>query len=500
MLRTLGWMSLGLVMGACGTPSAAPEPPAASASASAVSSAATPSSPAQPPSRVAVPPGASDLRSFVGTRTRVLWVQGDGTDPTASGTALVLMGLDTEDGRGERVILGERGSYIKPLFLSRGDRIVFTSHGQAAHDGHTSIVNFDGSDRRRLTSGAALAVWADAQGRDWVYVGERNSAQNPGDFRLVSRFPVDRPEAREVVWDKTPVSGDTFQVSADGKTAGGLFPWPMAGVATLPNGELKTLGDGCWTAYRDAGIGLFWYFDGSHRNVTLVDHASGRRWMVPLNKAPGFENPEVYHPRWTNHPRFVAISGPYNQGGANQVRTGGAQSEIHIGRFSRDYSQIEAWARVTSNGGGDSYPDVWIERTGNPHPVEIAAAGPAPGAKPAAGATVPTDRIVVEGRLTKATAIPTPRSIAPYRHALVVNTYDVVRTIEGASQATRVRVAQWAIRDARVLDEARQRSAGSVAQLTLERYEAHPELEGERLIESGDDSNLPLFYDVGSRP
>ena len=77
---------------------------------------------------------------------------------------------------------------------------------------------------------------------------------------------------------------------------------------------------------RDAGVPLVWYFDGSHRNVTMVDPKADRRWIVPLNQAPGFAGAEVYHPRWANHPRFVAISGPYNQGGANQVRTGGAQT------------------------------------------------------------------------------------------------------------------------------------------------------------------------------
>ncbi len=53
--------------------------------------------------------------------------------------------------------------------------------------------------------------------------------------------------------------------------------------------------------------------------------------------------------------------GPYNQGGRNQVRSGGKQVEIHLGRFSADFSKVEAWARVTNNSGGDSHPDVWID-------------------------------------------------------------------------------------------------------------------------------------------
>src|SRR5262249_24256919 len=157
---------------------------------------------------------------------------------------------------------------------------------------------------------------------------------------------------------------------------------------------------------RDAGPGLFWFFDGSHRNVNIVDRASNRRWMVPLNRAPGFENPEVYHPRWANHPRFVAISGPYNRGGPNQVRSGGTQAEIYLGRFSCDSSRIEAWARVTNNRFGDSYPDAWIDRTNNPHAVALAQ-GAAVAKK--ADAKPSKSPVVVEARLSSTAAIPTPR-------------------------------------------------------------------------------------------
>lgn len=424
----------------------------------------------------------------------MVWVQSDGTDPTASGNALVLMGLDTDDGRGERVILGERGSYIKPLLITRGERILYTSHGKDPADLKAFIVNWDGSGRRQLADGAVLAVWEQpATGRDWVYVGTDNTPRTPGDFRTVSRFSIDQPDARELVWNKTPVSGDTFQVSADGRTAGGLFPWPHAGVAELPNGDLRTFGEGCWTAFRDAGVGLFWYFDGSHRNVTIVDRTADRRWMVALNEAPGFNGAEVYHPRWANHPRFLGISGPYNQGGVNQVRSGGTQSEIYLGRFSTDYSRVEAWARVTDNGAGDSYPDVWIDRAKSPHPFEIARSAEV---QPEREATA--QPVVVEARLASATAIPAARSIAPYRNALVVNIYDVDKVIEGEYREPRILVAQWAIRDARVLDEARQRKSGSIARLALERYDAHPELEGERLIAASGGPDLPMYYDVTS--
>src|SRR3989442_511504 len=71
-------------------------------------------------------PGAR-LRALTGAHTRVVWVQGDGTDPETEGDQLILMGLDSDDGKGERVILGQRRSYTKPRLTARTNRIVFSS-------------------------------------------------------------------------------------------------------------------------------------------------------------------------------------------------------------------------------------------------------------------------------------------------------------------------------------------------------------------------------------
>jgi hypothetical protein len=220
--------------------------------------------------------------------------------------------------------------------------------------------------------------------------------------------------------------------------------------------------------------------------------------MVNINGAPGFDGAEVYHPRWTNHPRFMSISGPYNQGGDNQARTGGPQVEVYLGRFSQDFSQIEAWARVTNNSGGDSYPDVWIDASRSPHPKVSGPIGPVraaasrtAGAGPAAEAT----RVVASVRLGRATPIPDPDSILPYRAALVVHDYEVVAVVAGSYSERTIRIAQWAIRDGRVLPAAR-KPIGAAYTLTLERYDAHPELEGERLIAAGAASALPLYYDL----
>jgi hypothetical protein len=451
----------------------------------------------EPSRAVDAPAGASapssELRKFTGAPTRIVWVQGDGTDPFAAGDRLVLMGLDTEDGKGERTILGTRQSYVKPLLTPKGTRILFSTRPEGTGP-EVFLVNWDGSGLKRLAKGFALTVWENpADGSEWVYVGTDNKGY---EFATVSRFPIDDPSKSELVWNKTPVSGDTFQVSADGRFAGGLFPWPNAGVAELPNKSWERLGDGCWTAMATVRGPMFWYFDGAHRNVTIVDARTKKRWTVPINQAPGFQNPEVYHPRWTNHPRFIALSGPYNQGGANQVRSGGAQTEVWLGRFSDDYSRIEAWARATSNGGGDSYPDVWIDRTRSTYSTRPSGTiGPASSSTPGPAAPARAARVVLDARLAHAGPIPSPQSILPYRHALVVNEYDVVAVVDGQYAEKKIHVAQWAIRDGKVIADAKRTPGGGV-KLTVERYDAHPELEGERLITDLGTSSLPLYYEV----
>lgn len=441
----------------------------------------------------------SELRAFTGAHTRVVWVQGDGTDPETEGVNLILVGLDSDDGKGERVIVGERRSIVKPRLTSSADRVVFSSRILPGPP-EIFVVNWDGTGLRKLADGFAMALWRNpADGSDWVYAGTENKQY---DFARVTRFPIDAPQKREPVWDATLVSMEGFNVTPDGRYAGGMWPWPEAGFADFRNRTWKKLGEGCWTSLTYARGPLFWYFDGAHRNVTMVDVDTGAKWMVNINSAPGFDGAEVSHPRWTNHPRFFAMSGPYNQGGANQVRSGGKQVEIHLGRFSPDFSTVESWLRVTTNSGGDSHPDVWIDLAATPHPRQ--PSGPiGPARAPAAKAgdsssKAAAGRVVLNVRLKRPGTIPNPQAILPYRHGLVVSEFEIVDVIEGTYADKEIRIAQWAIRDSKVLPGAR-KAVGAASTLTAERYDAHPELEGERLLSDSEKSKLPLYYDV-SRP
>ena len=67
------------------------------------------SPPPEPASRV-TSSARTAVRQLTGARTKLAWVQdrGDGTDAFLRGTRLALMALDTDDGRGERELVGDQ--------------------------------------------------------------------------------------------------------------------------------------------------------------------------------------------------------------------------------------------------------------------------------------------------------------------------------------------------------------------------------------------------------
>ncbi len=437
----------------------------------------------------------SDVQILTGARTRVIWVQdtADGTDIRSKGDQLVLMGYDSHDNEGAKTILSTPGNYAKPHITPLGNRVVFSDVPRP----RTFVVNWDGSGLRKLGRGFALTTWIDPKTKtEWVYIGT-DMKTDPTTFGVVTRHQIDQWDVSEVVWVRRRVSPDSFQVSADGRFAGGLFPWPAAGLVELPKGAWRRFGRGCWTSLAGGDLPLFWIFDGDHRTLTLVDTDRDERWKVSINNAPGIDGFEIYHPRWANHPRFLTMTGPYTIGaGANKIRGGGPQVEIYLGRFAEDFTSVESWVQVTANQHADFYPDAWIDPSERPATFVTGNIALGPGIAspvPAPGGS----RLVVEARVLEAAPIPTPESILPYRRAMLVNEYEVVQVLEGAYEETNILVAHWVIRDGRVLATAA-RERGSIHRMTLELYDEHLELEGERLIMDSDEFDLRLYYDVNS--
>lgn len=437
---------------------------------------------------------ASEVRAATGARTRIAWCRdtGDGADTFACGDKLQLMGFDSHDRRGVRTILARPANYAKPMITPKGDRVVFSDRRR----GKVFVVNFDGTGLRELVAGFALDVWAEPKtARPWVYV-KTGKAERKSPIR---RYRIDRPGEGELVWDKSATDLHSFQLSADGTRAGGMFPWPACGLAALPNRSLKKLGRGCWSGLAPDNSYLLWYFDGAHRKLTIQDPGGRRIAKIAINSAPGISGYEVYHPRWSNHVRFMTMTGPYKVGrGADRIRGGGRGVEVYLGRFNKTLTDVEKWVRITHDTKGDFFPDAWVEPGKGPH--ENAYVAPRPIVTPASSRPATKrkkpERVVVRARLVSVTATPEPKSILPYRRALVAYGYEVVGVLSGKCPHKKILVAHWCIVDSKVRPIARLK-AGARRRMTLELFDDRPKLESERLIMHPSQLELPLYYDLG---
>jgi len=326
---------------------------------------------AKPASKTPVGEVSKKIEAVTGAHTRIVWAQQQRpgkTDKHGNGTQFHLIGLDTRDGMGERQILPEKQSYNRPILCPDGDRIVFTDKDQEdkRKDGSRKmnpkcyVVNWDGSGLKLLRDGYAEDIWADPEtGKFWVYalVDPKPVTGSASKAGGMIRFLLDDPKTVEKIWDKE-ISPNNVQVSADGSHMAGLFPWPYAGM--LKNGEKdwKTIGRGCWTSISPDNSYLSWVFDGAHQNVTMV-HPTKKNttWMVPLTTLPDTKGREVYHPRWSNHPRIMIMTGPYM---SSAKKTKGKEVEIYVGKFDPGMTEVSQWAQVTNEKLAEAFPDVWV--------------------------------------------------------------------------------------------------------------------------------------------
>ena len=431
---------------------------------------------------------------LTGHRTRIVWVRqvvGDGNDPFATGKNFVLMGMDTRDGRGERPILDTVRNYRKPLFTEDGERIVFTDLPGAQF----FVVNWDGTDLRFLGEGLAMEVWRDSvSGIEWVYYLGSFGSSETRDGSPVMRIRLDQPDLKELVWDQTEVTPDNFQLSADGTLAAGLFPWKQWSILNLKTKVLEPQGKGCWTSMAPDNSYLCWVFDGAHKNLLLkrADHTS--MWKIAVNRAPGTEGHEMYHPRWSNHARYIAITGPYRVMGRYNAITGGGQGmNVYVGRFRKDFREIEKWAQVTDHDDGDFFPDVWVSGSAD---VSYIASSLETNNQ-IAPATSEFAPIQVIARLVEVTNTPSLEAIKPYQATLVEYVYDVVSVEDGICDDEQIIVQHWGIRDGEYVDL--RPEMGKTVLLRLEPVSSHPELQGERVSSTVDDPTLQSYLNMDEK-
>jgi hypothetical protein len=114
---------------------------------------------------------------------------------------------------------------------------------------------------------------------------------------------------------------------------------------------------------------------------------------------------------------------------------------------------------------------------------------------PVAPATVGAGQILVEAKLVHVTPTPDPRTVLPYRRAMVGNIYEVQKVLTGVCEPRRIMVAQWAIRDSRKLPVTWQ--VAQTYRLVLEKYSDNPKVKDEKLVMDTDEFDLPLYYGAG---
>lgn len=106
-------------------------------------------------------------------------------------------------------------------------------------------------------------------------------------------------------------------------------------------------------------------------------------------------------------------------------------------------------------------------------------------------------RAELELRLLASSPAPALEEISPYREALVVDEFEVVRQISGPPVAKpRIRVARWAILDGQVLTPPR---LGEVSRRVVEPFSEQPQLEPFFLADRlPAEAEMPLYFDLGS--
>ena len=322
---------------------------------------------------------SSQIEAFTGGRTRIVWSQfqkTDSTDPRSNKVGHFLMGLDSQDGLGARAILAKEDNYSRPILSSDGEVILFTRKTVTwdAQDvkHYTAVImrtDWKGSVPVEISDGYAVDVWRDPSTRiEWVYA-VRDIVPSPLvalEAKKLIRFQLKDPDEQELVWDQTKVSPDNIQLSRDGRRASGLFPWPQAGLFVLGEKKsFKKLQEGSWPSLAPDNSYASWVLDAGHKSLTVFADGEDKPWTVPLTTTPELAKGEINHPCWSNHPRFISLTGPYlpaadpSEGSA--VGKGGLTSEVFIGKFNEKLDKIESWLRITDNALNDNQPDVWIE-------------------------------------------------------------------------------------------------------------------------------------------
>ncbi len=287
--------------------------------------------------------GAAALRALTGERCIVVWMQdlSDGRNYDSDGIdgkTYQLMGMDTDDGRGERVILPTQSNYHCPMPTPDGTRVVYTNYPAQ----EIYCVNFDGTENTFLASGAATDLWDDPQtGITWVYFKYPSTSATSGP---VYRMQLDDPGLVETVWTGTMVWIHNFDVSPNGTKAAMSAANHNLTFLDLMAGTERVLASGCNINMSPD--------DSNYTLVMLEDHFSMDMYAPGGTKVANLPFPVdgAQHARWSNDRDFMVYSGPYPGG----WRDNGPHVELQVVTFKHPYTDgFDQNIQLTNNVRGD---------------------------------------------------------------------------------------------------------------------------------------------------
>ena len=296
-----------------------------------------------------------------GRRVKVVWVQG--TSDTNHASSPIKL-YDTKDGLIQELPF----TGIQPWLTPDGRRVVAV----AGTDMDRKLMMYDTESKKVTTLGTGphsfpLAIWRDPKTkRDWIYV---NATDAGGEFKRdwsdghdkMFRLPIDKPDARELFWDRTK-SSEFFMLSADGTRACFAPTFNNIGQMTYafdPKGKVdpdksvfKPLGHGCFPGMAPDNSYRLFRLEGDHKAILMHDADGANPRKIDVTGMPGVgeKNLQSWLTRWSTHPRFLTLMAPCN-----------ADARIWIGRFDEKFTKVEAWVQVTAEGPQCGKSHAWID-------------------------------------------------------------------------------------------------------------------------------------------
>jgi len=191
--------------------------------------------------------------------------------------------------------------------------------------------------------------------------GDKNEAWNVAAGKIY-RFPADKPEARELYWERTS-SHIFLMFSADGTRACFEPSWSNIGQLKLTydaKGKLdqekstyKQFCGGCFPSLAPDNSYRLFSLEGDHRAITMcdADNANRRKIVVTGMLTESQKSRNTWLTRWSTHPRYLTIVAP-----------AGKDAQIWLGQFDEDFTKIEKWVRVSPEKGPQCWQShAWID-------------------------------------------------------------------------------------------------------------------------------------------